>query len=179
MKRAVVAILVIGIAVYVWLLFRDGVSTRRAPNRTEMVIARMLRHFAVPAALRGAKNPVPLTPAVLAEAREHFADHCASCHGNDGRGQADLGRNLYPRAPDMTQPDTQKLSDGELFAIIRDGVRFTGMPGWSGDDADNWKLVHLIRHMPRMTKEEIESMKAFNPVTRQQREEDEFLNGHP
>ena len=143
-----------------------------------MAIARTLRHFAVPATLRAARNPLPLTPAVLAEARQHFADHCAECHGNDGRGQTEIGKNLYPRAPDMTLPETQELSYGELFAIIRDGVRLTGMPGWGGDDADNWKLVHLMRHMPRMSKEEIRSMKAFNPVTREQRQEDEFLNGH-
>lgn len=176
MKRTILTVLIIGIAVILLIMSR-GISARSDPPRLEVAIARTLRHFAVPRRLRALKNPMPPTPAVLAAAREHFADHCASCHGNDGRGQTDLGRNLYPRAPDMTQPDTQKLSDGELFAIIRDGVRLTGMPGWGGDDAENWQLVHLIRHLPRMTKEEIESMKTFNPVTREQRDEDDFLNG--
>ena len=160
------------------LILRRGLSAREEPTRTEAVIARTMRHFAVPAKLRGAKNPIALTPDVLAEAREHFADHCAQCHGNDGRGQTEIGKSLYPRAPDMTMPATQNLTDGELFAIIRNGVRLTGMPGWGGDDADNWKLVVLIRHMPRMTKEEIESMKKFNPISRSDLEEEEFLNGH-
>ena len=189
MKRAIVAVfcvaMVLAVAAIASILYR-GVSTRDAPTRTEVVIARTMRHFAVPAKLRSVKNPIPLTPEVLAEAREHFADHCAQCHGNDGRGATEMGKNLYPRAPDMTRPATQQLSDGELFAMIKNGIRLTGMPAWGaehGDDAATWKLVHFIRHLPRMTKEEAESMRAFNPVSpaelNEAREEREFLSGHP
>lgn len=174
----VLVILIVIALVPVVSILRRGLSTREEPTHTEAVIARTMRHFAVPAKLRDARNPIPLTPDVLAEGREHFADHCAQCHGNDGRGQTEMGKNLYPRAPDMTLAATQKLSDGELFAIIRNGVRLTGMPGWGGDDADNWKLVHFVRHMPKMTKEEIEAMKKFNPISRSDLEEEEFLNGH-
>ena len=180
MKRAIAAVVIIGIAVaalVIGSILREGISTHDEPTRTEVVIARTLRHFAVPAKLRNAKNPIPLTPDVLSEAREHFGDHCAQCHGNDGRGDTEIGKNLYPHTPDMTLPETQKLSDGELFAIIRDGVRLTGMPGWGGGDADNWKLVHFIRHLPQMKKEEIESMKKFNPISRQDLLEEKFLTG--
>jgi mono/diheme cytochrome c family protein len=160
-----------------------GVSAREEPTRAEVVLARTLRHVAVPAKLRATKNPLAMSPAALQEAREHFADHCAQCHGNDGRGQTEMGRSLYPKAPDMTLPETQELSDGELFAIIRNGVRLTGMPAWSGDhtEADDWKLVLFIRHLPHMTKEEAESMQALNPVSpmemREQQEERNFLGG--
>jgi mono/diheme cytochrome c family protein len=122
---------------------------------------------------------VPLTPEALARARAHFADHCASCHGNDGRGQTTLGRNMYPKAPDMTLPETQRLSDGELFAIIENGVRLTGMPAWGRpgpeDDAETWELVHFIRHLPRITPDELEEMKALNPKTRKELEEEEAI----
>jgi len=130
------------------------------------------------------RNPVPNSPQVLAEARAHFADHCAGCHGNDGSGRSEMGQNLYPRAPDMRAAATQTLSDGELFFIIKNGVRLTGMPAWGGDgdDADSWKLVRFIRHLPSMTSAEIESMKALNPISRleaqEKQEEDEFLGGH-
>ena len=172
---AVAAAVLMGIVVA--YVVTTGLDARARPGAWETRVARSVRRLAVPGAIRSRRNPVSPSPEMLEDALAHFADHCASCHGNDGRGQTDLGRNLYPRAPDMTQPDTQKLSDGELFAIIRDGVRLTGMPGWGGDDAENWQLVHLIRRLPRMTKEEIESMKTFNPVTREQRDEDDFLNG--
>jgi mono/diheme cytochrome c family protein len=119
---------------------------------------------------------------VLADARAHWADHCTICHANDGSGNTEMGRNMYPRAPDMRMRETQKLSDGELYAIIRDGVRLTGMPGWGGNDVDNWKLVHFVRHLPKLTPEEIDAMERLNPKTpeeiEQMRREEEFLKGH-
>jgi mono/diheme cytochrome c family protein len=180
-KRILVVLvgLIVIALIPVVVILQHGISAREEPTRVEVVIARMLRHFAVPAKLRNAKNPIPLTPDALAEASRHFADHCAQCHGNDGRGKTEMGKNLYPKAPDMTIAETQNLSDGELFAIIRNGVRLTGMPAWGGDgdDADDWKLVHFIRHMPKMSKEEIHAMRRFNPISRADLEEEEFLNG--
>ena len=179
----VLVILIVIALIPVVLILQRGVSARDEPTRVEVVIARTLRHFAVPAKMREMKNPIPLTPDVLAEASHHFADHCAQCHGNDGRGKTEIGKSLYPKAPDMTLAATQNLSDGELFAIIRNGVRLTGMPAWGGDGdddaADNWKLVHFIRHMPTMSKEEVHAMKQFNPISRADLEEEEFLNGKP
>jgi mono/diheme cytochrome c family protein len=127
---------------------------------------------------------VPATPEVLASARAHFADHCAGCHGNDGKGQTEMGRNLYPKAPDMTT-GTQSLLDGEIFYIIKNGVRLTGMPAWGDDspesDRASWELVHFIRHLPRITPEELKEMTDLNPVSpheaREREEIDRFLHG--
>lgn len=115
----------------------------------------------------------------------HFADHCASCHGNDGSGATQIGRNLYPKAPDMRLAATQTLSDGELFYIIENGVRFTGMPAWSTGTLEGaeatWHLVRFIRHLPALTPEELREMDALNPKTPSELEEEtkdrEFLNG--
>lgn len=123
--------------------------------------------------------------AALAEAHAHFADHGASCHGNDGKGQTEIGQRLYPKAPDMTASDTQRLSDGELFSIIRNGVRFTGMPAWGADapedDRDSWRLVHFIHRLSTMTPQEIEQMKSMNPVSpaglQEEKEIENFLEG--
>jgi mono/diheme cytochrome c family protein len=129
-----------------------------------------MRHYATPSDLRDRKNPVPLTPEVLAEARAHFADHCAQCHGNDGRGQTVIGQALYPKAPDMRHPETQSQSDGELFATIENGIRLTGMPAWGDGTAasarGSWTLVHFIRHLPNLGEEEIAEMVKLNPKTR-------------
>ena len=69
----------------------------------------------------------------------------------------------------MTQRPTQELSDGELFAIIENGIRLTGMPGWGTGTAESgygsWGLVHLIRHLPDLTPEELAEMEALNPKT--------------
>ena len=180
---AVVLVIVAVIGALVINVMRHGVSARQQPTMTEAAIARGMRHFAIPASLRNARNPVPLTDAVLAEGRAHWADHCATCHANDGSGQTEIGVSLYPKAPDMRQPRTQSLSDGELFAIIKNGVRLTGMPAWGDeaghDDADTWKLVHFIRHLPKITPAEIEQMKAMNPMTpaemKERQAEEDFL----
>lgn len=180
-----VAILVLLGGLLFWNTVRRGFSTHEEPSRLEAWVARSARHWATPADLRGEKNPLPLTPQVLAEARAHWADHCASCHGNDGRGQTELGKRFYPRAPDMTLPATQSLSDGELFSIIENGVRLTAMPGWGDGTAESaygsWGLVHFVRHLPQLTPEEIAEMEALNPKTpeewKQMQAEEAFLSG--
>ncbi len=178
-RRWVLLGLLVGIATFGTaggFLVQRGFSARDEPSAVEAFAARRLRHLSVPRAKREARNPVPLTPQVLDRARAHFADHCASCHGNDGKGQTTLGRNLYPKAPDMTQPDTQTLSDGEIFYIIKNGIRLTGMPAWGqdtpADDQQTWELVHFIRRLPRITAEELAEMQELNPKTRAEWEEE-------
>jgi len=174
-----------GAAVALKLFLDHGVSARDQPTAAEAFVARRLRHLAVPRDKRRAQNPVPSTPGALEKGRAHFADHCASCHGNDGRGKTAVGQNLYPKAPEMTLPDTQSLSDGELFYIIENGVRLTGMPAWGSpgpeDDEETWELVHFIRHLPKITAEELAQMESLNPKSPMEMAEQEemrkFLEG--
>lgn len=186
-KIALVVVLLLaalGLVLFVQML-RSGFSTHAEPSSFEAVAARTMRSWATPADLRGVTNPLSLTPAILEEGRAHWADHCASCHGNDGKGKTTLGERMYPRAPDMTLPATQNLSDGELFAIIEDGIRLTGMPGWGDGTAQSaygsWGLVHFIRHLSKLTADELAQMEALNPKTpeewEQLRAEQEFLQG--
>jgi len=165
----------------VYSLVRHGLSTKVEPTRVEQVVARTVRHLATPAADRARRNPVPLSDAVLNGALEHFADHCALCHANDGSGDTTIGRGLYPKAPDMRANLTQSLSDGELFSIIEHGVRLTGMPAWGTGSPDgereSWDLVHFIRHLPKLTAEERERMEALNPKTPGEVQEEEETQG--
>lgn len=151
----------VGLWMY-WFVTAHGFSAREKPARIEALLARNARRIASPRGARELKNPVSLTPLAVAEAREHFADHCAICHANDGSGRTQINAGLYPPAPDIRQPDSQHLSDGELFYIIKNGIRFTGMPGWGGEDEENWKLVLFIRHLPKITAKELELMKEVN-----------------
>jgi mono/diheme cytochrome c family protein len=162
-----------------------GLSTRVPPTAAEAFLARSVRALATPRAVRAMPNPVELTPAVRDEAIAHFADHCASCHGNDGSGDTPLGRSLYPPAPDMRRGDTQALTDGELFAIIENGIRLTGMPAWGtgtpAGERQSWALVHFIRQLDTLTPEDLARMAALNPRSPEEvRQEDEirrFLAG--
>lgn len=162
-----------------------GLSAKAEPMAIEASVAARVKRLAIPSSDARRTNPVAPGPDVLAEGLGHYADHCASCHAIDGSGKTELGRGLFPKAPDMRGPGTQTLSDGELFYIIEHGIRFTGMPGWStGTEAgttSSWHLVHAIRHLPTLTAEERSRMEELVPrspeVIRQEIEEEKFLNG--
>jgi mono/diheme cytochrome c family protein len=167
-----------------WIGVANGFSARTAPTRVERVVVRLLHRWSVPARARDAANPVAYSPEVWAESRAHFADHCASCHGNDGRGDTEIGRNLFPKAPDMTQPATQDKTDGELYWIIENGIRLTGMPAWGKggqDDMDTWKLVHFIRRLKDLTPEQLKAITAANPRSpaelQEEKNDEQFLTG--
>jgi cytochrome c len=166
-------------------LFTTGFSAKTEPHALEVWMARQIRRLAIPIEKRNAQNPIPLSPDVMKESLAHFADHCATCHANDGSGQTPIGKNVYPKAPDLRLADTQSMSDGEIFWVIHHGIRFTAMPAWGeGDPAQDkasWKLVHFIRHLPQVTQDELAQMKALNPKTKKDLEEEaafgQFLQG--
>ena len=177
----IIAGLLIGIA---WFL-PDAFNAKGKPPEWEMSMARFARHLATPSQWRDASNPLVTTPKVMANALHHFADHCATCHANDGSGKTPMGPNFYPPVPDLRSETIQSMSDGKLFYVIHFGIRFTGMPAWGKGnpetDTESWELVHFIRHLPDITPEEIAQMKEFNPMTTQERAEQEamdaFLSG--
>ena len=186
--RALAVLVVLGVVVVGLLAYsvaRRGLSTRTEPSRVEERLARGMRRLATPRAVRSMTNPVEPTPAALQEARAHYADHCAVCHANDGSGETAIGRSLYPRAPDMRADATQSLTDGELFSIIENGIRLTGMPGWGTGTPDgeraSWALVHFVRRLPSLTEEELQEMELLNPKSAEEWREDEearrFLAG--
>jgi mono/diheme cytochrome c family protein len=179
------AVLVIVVGGIVLLILQGrGVSARPEPSSLETRTALFMRSWLTPSTYKGLKNPVSETEENFLAARDHFADHCATCHGNDGSGNTEIGKALYPKAPDM-RVRTQQLSDGEIFYFIENGVRLTGMPAWStgtpeGERA-SWQLVNFIRRMPTLTPDDIAAMEKLNPVSPgeldEQKKIDDFLNG--
>jgi mono/diheme cytochrome c family protein len=188
--RALLALILIASAVgglVIYSVVSRGLSAHDEPSRVEEALARAMRRWATPQAMRTRSNPVQPNDEVIGRALEHYADHCSTCHANDGSGATAIGRGLYPKAPDMRAPNTQSLTDGELFSIIEHGIRLTGMPGWGNGtpegERDSWGLVHFIRRLPKLTPEDIERMEALNPRTPAQFKEEEearrFLQGEP
>ena len=187
--RYVVSIVVLLLAAGLWFsgLIPHCCGARVAPSKVETALAASLRSLSIPSKAKDRRNPFTSSPKLLQESARHFADHCSSCHGNDSSGNTEMGRNLYPPAPDMRLADTQRLSDGEIYYIIHNGIRWTGMPAWgeaaNDNDQDSWKLVLFIRHLPNLSPEEIREMERFNPKSEAEREEEkeeqEFLNGGP
>ena len=170
MKRRTLLLIFVGIValggafLFIRQLRTHGFSAREKPLAVEVWLARHVRDLATPSAVKSRKNPLELTPLNLAEARDHFADHCATCHGNSGDGKTMFGEGMYPPPPDLRQKETQSLTDGEIFNIIENGIRFTGMPGFGVSDEANWKLVHFVRHLPKLSEKEAALMNEINSL---------------
>jgi len=187
LRRLILAVLVLAGLVAIGAaaaLIAGGISARQPPGRLESALAPKLRSMAIPREARDRRDPVTDSAAVIDEGMEHYADHCAVCHANDGSGDTEMGHGLYPRVPDMRLPATQDLSDGELFYIIENGVKLTGMPAWGGEGHEGdatWKLVRFIRHLPKISEAELTKMKALNPKGpdewKEQEDARKFLQG--
>lgn len=181
----VLLLLVVGAALYGWSIIRRGFSAHDEPSAIEVLTARTARRLAVPASYDRLKNPLPPTAENLREGLEHFADHCAACHANDGSGDTTFGKGMYPKPPDMRQVTTQGKSDGEIYYTIEHGIRLSGMPAFGEkgrtDDEATWRLVQFIRHLTKLTPEELRQMERLNPKSMAELEEEleteRFLRG--
>ena len=175
---------VILVAVFVFVRGM-GISARRQPAPGEERIAKAAWRFLIPRDVRAAANPVPNTAEALRAGLEHFADHCATCHANNGSGETTIGRRVYPTTPDRRGRRTQSLSDGELFYAIEQGIPWTAMPAWGDGTPEgirgSWELVRFIRHLPALTPDELTVMERFNPRSpadlEQDKAIDDFLRG--
>ncbi|MEQ1896817.1 MAG: c-type cytochrome [Vicinamibacterales bacterium] len=177
-----VLLVVIGAAAYVRF---TGLDATVAPGPLEQAVMGRLRQWATPPDAAALVNPVPDTSDTLHAATEHYADHCAQCHGADGSGETAMGRGLSPRPPDLRTSATQTQADGALFHVIEKGVRFTGMPGFSTGTAEgeaaSWALVRLVRRMPQWTSADVDAVRAMEPRppadVRRELDEERFLAG--
>jgi len=159
-------IAIAGIAiVYGTSVIRHGFSAADQPSALEIVMYRTVRNLGIPNRARNEKNPWQVTPEILQESHLNFTNHCAGCHGQDGNAQSEIGRNLYPKAPDLRLAPTQNLSDGEIHYIVKNGIRLTGMPALGNahagqDDNSAWKIVLYIRSISQTTTQEKAEQRA-------------------
>jgi mono/diheme cytochrome c family protein len=104
---------------------------------------------------RAARENIPTGPAdretsmSLAAGKNLYQNDCASCHGLDGSTPTPVGSGMLPRTPSLNSLGVQSYSDRELFSIIREGVRFTGMPGFAGAETNDqiWYMVDYLRSL--------------------------------
>jgi mono/diheme cytochrome c family protein len=132
----------------IWL---GGCTANKKPSRVETTLANMAKDVVIPIEAENKSNSLAVNENTLNEGRKLYLQSCAICHGADGHGRTELGRNMYPPAMDLTSPHVQHWNDAELLWIIQNGVRLTGMPSWKStiSERDTWKLVSFIHNLPR------------------------------
>jgi predicted CXXCH cytochrome family protein len=147
---AVIVIAVLLGGLYAFIVW-EGSSTRPNAPVLEARIAQWLLYHTVPADYRSMKNPLDTaygSPDVSA-GNEIFNNKCALCHAFDGSSKTDIAAGQYPRPPDLRGSDTQRMSDGELFYHIKNGIRHTGMPAWELPDRQLWQVTAYLRNLPK------------------------------
>ena len=150
-SRIAWTILVIVIMLIVVALLRFNLAALPEPGRFETHVSELAKRILIRRASRQGIPPRPLDTKVSVSAG--FTDYgldCSMCHDNDGRAQNPPGRWMYPRAADLTSKLVQRYSDEELFWIIQNGIRLTGMPAFGKvETADQiWDLVNFVRTLP-------------------------------
>ena len=142
--------IIVGIAALSYsFLSSEGLSAREKPSNFEYAIANYALGLSIPSEAKRLKSPASSTLEVLMDAKRCYSDNCAVCHGIDGTGKTNTASGLSPEVPDLHAEHIQKLTDGDMFYIIKNGVRYTGMPGWDFRDEQIWNLVLLIRQFDR------------------------------
>jgi cytochrome c553 len=128
----------------------QGCAAGKHPSQGETSLANAAKDVSIPLEAGMMKNPLPQTDEVVSQGQEVFLGSCAQCHGADARGDTSVGRNMAPPAMDLSSAHVQHWSDAELFWIIQNGVRLTGMPSWKSSISDNdtWKLARFIHKLP-------------------------------
>jgi mono/diheme cytochrome c family protein len=150
-SRTAWTILVLVVVLIAIALMRFNLSALREPGRLETSVANWGTHFLIRRASRHGIPPRPQdTQASVASGNTLFSSECSLCHGSDGRTPSPMGRWMYPRVADLTSEQVQSYSDEELFWIIQNGIRYTGMPAFGKvETADHiWDLVNYLRTLP-------------------------------
>jgi mono/diheme cytochrome c family protein len=142
----VLVVVLIGIAV-----MRFNLTALHEPGRAETRLANLSKRYFIYRASRHGIPPRPLdTKASIERGGSHYGLDCGICHADDGRAQRAPGQWMYPRASNLTSKQVQSYSDQELYWIIQNGIRFTGMPAFGDVETPDhvWDLVNYVRTLP-------------------------------
>jgi len=147
-SRTAWTIALVVVVVIVIALMRFNLTALPEPGRFETVVANRATRFVIRRASRHGIPPRPQdTNASIGSGSSLYGVECTPCHGSDGHAQTPLGRWMYPRAADLTSEQVQSYSDQELFWIVQNGIRFTGMPAFGQVETPDhiWNLVNYVR----------------------------------
>lgn len=150
---AMIAILVIAAGAVIMSGAYDVAATRPHSGLTHWILTTAMRHSVTNRATQSGK-PMPVTEELAVRGFGDFDEMCVTCHGAPGKERGEIGKGLNPPPPDLATA-ARRWSDAELFWIIKNGVRMTGMPafGKTHDDQRIWALATIVRQMPDMTAE--------------------------
>jgi len=159
----VTLVVVVGVAAVIGLVTvksgrYDVAATKPHHAMTESILSSMMDN-----SVRHHASDIELSPSFsdpdLDEGFEHFQAMCVACHGAPGVEKSEIGAGLNPPAPDLGEAATD-LSPQEVFWILKNGIKMTGMPafGPTHDDEKLWDLTAFVKRLPAMTPDQYRDM---------------------
>jgi len=117
------------------------------PGLIERTLAPWGRDCSVETRAPKEKNPYADDSTAIATGLDHYRENCVMCHGAPGVAGTELSKGINPPAPSLGK-EGDDTPDGELFWVIKHGIRMTAMPAFGPPHTDEeiWKLVAFIRH---------------------------------
>lgn len=93
----------------------------------------------------------------------HYATGCAPCHGGPGEQRSPIVRSMLPAPPPLTEA-ARNWSDKQLFWIVKNGFKYTGMPAWPAQERSDevWALVAFVRKLPDMSGDRYKQLASGN-----------------
>ncbi len=153
-------IVVCGIAGGIIGISMVGRKATVEPPDLEAYIVNQLKSLKIPETAPPT-DPIATSDENLLQGGERYNHHCAICHDLEGDADSEFAKAFYPPVADLTSAHVQDYSDGQLKWIVENGIRFTGMPGWTDmiDQTTQWKIVHYMRALADPEKaQRLESM---------------------
>ena len=152
----IVAVIVVGL-LGGYLVLKSGLIPANAdakPGPLETWAAQTSLRAALAHEAPPGPNPVALNDANLIAGIQLYGEHCAICHGT-AKGDASaspVAKGEYPQPPQLASAGVEDDPEGVSFWKIQHGIRWTGMPSWTGalSDQEIWTLALFLKHMDKL-----------------------------
>ena len=93
-----------------------------------------------------------------------FRDKCVQCHGAPGVAQNDIGKSMQP-LPGPLVDAAPRFRPRELYWVIREGIKMSGMPAWEYrlTDGELWSVVAFLQRLPELNAPQYAALVAKSP----------------
>ena len=159
--------LLVGVAIlgFIFATGRFNVAATAPPDLADKVAPWVLEK-ALDRRAKDVTDPIAKDPGAVARGMSHYRENCLPCHGAPGVEPEEFHEGMNPSPPDIDAPALQHDSDAEIFWVVKNGIRMTGMPAFAVNHKDEEirDIVAFVRHAPQLTDAERQALKSGEGV---------------
>lgn len=156
---AIGCLLGVGGAAFVWSGFYNIAANVPHWQITRWFLEEV-RERSVAAHSKGVIVPALNDPKLADAGFRHYHAMCRLCHNAPGYPRTEISQGLYPPPPDFTAKETVLPSGAEIYWMVRNGIKMTGMPafGPTHTEEELWGIVAFVKRVPNLKPEEYRAM---------------------